>query len=245
MPGGGRLTIRTANVERRDPTEGPDPSASSKRSVELVVRDDGTGIDDATLAHIFEPFFTTKDAGQGTGLGLATVYGVVKQSGGDIEVDSEEGRGTAFRIHLPRVDAHAEPLLASEREREELPGGTGTILLVEDEASVRTLAARVLRRLGYTVLEAEDGAAALRLFREQAPTIDLLFTDAVLPNVGGRELADEARALRPDLPVLFMSGYAAPTLTREGILRPGVTLLEKPFTATTLARKVSEVLEAG
>ncbi|MDT8369219.1 MAG: response regulator [Longimicrobiales bacterium] len=238
MPAGGRLSVRTSNVERDDPAG----ESGASRVIQLVVEDDGMGIDDAALAYIFEPFFTTKEAGKGTGLGLSTVYGIVKQSGGEIEVESEEGRGTTFTIHLPRVDEPPAPDHADEVEFDDVPGGTETILLVEDDASVRRLAARVLRRLGYTVLEAGDGASGLRLLREEREAIDLLFTDAFLPGVSGGELADEARELRPDLPILFMSGYAAPVLTDEGVVRPGVILLGKPFTATELAQKVREVL---
>jgi CheY-like chemotaxis protein len=194
------------------------------------------------VGRIFEPFFTTKPIGEGTGLGLATVYGIVKQSGGHIEVDSEPGRGTTFTIYLPRVDEVAEPT-APPPEAGPSEHGTETILVVEDERAVRELAARGLREHGYTVLTAERAEEAIRLLDEERPPVDLLLTDAVLPGASGLTLASVATARRPGLQVVYMSGYAHEALARQGMLEPGMILIEKPFTPATLARKVREVLD--
>jgi CheY-like chemotaxis protein len=201
-------------------------------------------MDRVTLDHIFEPFFTTKEPGKGTGLGLATVYGIVKQSGGFIWVYSELGKGTTFKIYLPRVDVPPEAL-RSEDDPAPPPGGNETVLLVEDDETVRHLAARVLRGRGYDVLEAKNGDEALRWLNDPECVIDVLLTDAVLPGVGGRELARLAATVRPDLPILFMSGYAAPVLTQQGILDKDVNLLEKPFSAASLALALRSVIDRG
>jgi CheY-like chemotaxis protein len=242
MPGGGRLTIETANVELPAAPASGEPVISAGRYVTLVVGDTGEGIDPEARAHIFEPFFTTKAPGEGTGLGLATVYGIVKQSGGHIEVDSEPGRGTTFTIYLPRVDEVAEPT-APPPEAGPSEHGTETILVVEDERAVRELAARGLREHGYTVLTAERAEEAIRLLDEERPPVDLLLTDAVLPGASGLTLASVATARRPGLQVVYMSGYAHEALARQGMLEPGMILIEKPFTPATLARKVREVLD--
>ncbi len=241
MPSGGRLTIATANVDLPGAPASGEPVISAGRYVTLAVGDTGVGIDPQAQMHIFEPFFTTKGPGEGTGLGLATVYGIVKQSGGHIEVASAPGRGTTFTIYLPRVHEAAEPTTPPPAVGP--PGrGTETILVVEDEQAVREVAARGLREHGYTVLTAEHAEEALRLLEEGQP-VDLLLTDAVLPGASGRALARHAMARRPGLPVIYMSGYAHEALARQGILEPGVILIEKPFSAAVLARKVREVLD--
>jgi PAS domain S-box-containing protein len=241
MPGGGRITIETANADIGE----DDPAIEPGRYVSLTVRDTGEGIDEQTIGRIFEPFFTTKESGKGTGLGLATVYGIVKQSGGYVVVDSELGHGTAFSIFLPRVHearvalpAH-EPLAVQEPDPE--PEATETVLLVEDEDVVRRLVKQVLEQSGYAVLEARDGAQALELGRDRP--VDLLLTDMVMPKLGGVEVAAALRKVRPELKVLYMSGYAEGALA-PGALGPATTLLEKPFSFATLTEKVRGLLDA-
>ena len=240
MPDGGALTLETANVEFSDEyVEGHFP-AQRGRYVMLAVSDTGVGMSPETQARIFEPFFTTKEAAKGTGLGLATVYGIVKQSGGFIWVYSEPGSGTTFKIYLPRVDEAA----VTERRAQpaDVLGGTETVLLVEDSDALRDIASRVLERRGYTVLEASDGEAALMLAARHPGAIDLLLTDVVMPEMNGRQLAERLTALRPGLKVLYMSGYAGDAVTRRGVLEQGMAYLQKPFTPDALARKVREVL---
>ena len=242
MPQGGHLIIETQNVDldgeyvRRHVGARPGPH------VMLAVSDSGVGIPREILRHIFEPFFTTKEPGKGTGLGLATVYGIVKQSGGYIECDSEPGRGTTFRIYLPRVDGPA-----AETERNGRPvdaaGGTETILLVEDEEGVRELARDILRATGYTVIEARNGAEALLLSERHQGPLDLLLTDVVMPRMSGRELAERLTPLRPDLSVLYMSGYTDDAVIRHGVLGAGTAFLQKPFTPAILVDRVRETLD--
>jgi PAS domain S-box-containing protein len=239
MPKGGILTIETMNADMDEAYVQGHPIAAAGRYVMLAVSDTGTGMDEATQARIFEPFFTTKEAGKGTGLGLATVHGIVRQSGGFIWVYSEVGRGASFKIYLPRVDAMAAgaaPALAAVR------GGTETILVVEDVDAVRRVTSRLLERLGYKVLQAADGAAALRLVSEHPAPIDLLLTDVVMPDLGGPELADKVRARRSEIKVLFMSGYTDGAIVHNGVLNAGIAYLQKPLTPATLATKVREVL---
>ena len=242
MPKGGHLVVETRNVEldaeyvRRNMGARPGPH------VMLAVSDSGLGIPREHHRHIFEPFFTTKDQGKGTGLGLATVYGIVKQSGGYIEVDSEPGRGTTFRIYLPRVDAAAPA--ADRAGRPAAPaGGTETILLVEDEEGVRELARDILRAGGYTVIEARNGPEALLLCEHHQGRIDLLLTDVVMPEMSGRELAERMGPLRPSLSVLYMSGYTDDAVIRHGVLGADTAFLQKPFTPTALTRRVRETLD--
>ena len=243
MPKGGRLTVETANVEH-DPDYAREREAAAVRQFAmLAVSDTGCGMDEATKARIFEPFFTTKEPGKGTGLGLATVYGIVKQAGGFIWVYSEPGQGTSFKIYLPEVDATAERTTAVAGAR--APRGTETVLLVEDAAAVRAVTKQVLERQGYVVLEAPDGEAALRLAQQHRGPIHLLLTDVVLPRVSGRELAERLTQVRPDMKVLYASGYTDDSVVRHGILELGTAYLQKPFSPESLARKVRNVLDAA
>ncbi|HET6231882.1 MAG TPA: PAS domain S-box protein, partial [Longimicrobiaceae bacterium] len=241
MPRGGTVRVETRNETltaadaRRHPFVVPGPH------VLLQVSDDGTGMDDETLSHLFEPFFTTKAQGKGTGLGLSTVYGIVKQSGGAIWVDSEPGRGSTFRIYFPA--AGAERATPGETARASAgPRACETVLLVEDEPSVRSLARRILERSGYRVLTASDGPHALSLSAAHDGPVDLLVTDVVMPGMSGRELAERLVPARPDMRVLYMSGYTDDALLQHGVLQEGVAFLEKPFTPATLAAKAAEVL---
>jgi signal transduction histidine kinase len=242
MPTGGSLTIETANVELDDEYVRGKLRVESGRYIMLAVSDTGVGMDAETRARIFEPFFTTKEVGKGTGLGLSTVYGIVKQSGGHVWVYSEPGHGTTFKVYLPRVDA---PVVA-ETVRVAAPStGRETVLLTEDEAAVRVLARRTLERAGYQVLEADGGEAALRLAESHAGTIHLLLSDVVMPGIGGRELAERLQRQRPDVALLFMSGYTDDAILRHGMLVEGTPFLEKPFTPAGLREKVRAVLDAA
>jgi signal transduction histidine kinase len=244
MRGGGRLRIRTANVELAgQPADTESPPAAG-RYVELAVSDAGTGMPPEVLSHIFEPFFTTKPSGEGTGLGLASVYGIITQSGGSIVVESDVDVGTTFRIYLPRVEetAGAPPVPAQDAPA---GGGSETLLVVEDDPPVRAFLARVLRERGYTVYEAGRADEAVRWLREGRVRFQLLVTDAVLPGLSGREIAEEAMTRQPGLRLLFVSGHPETTLARRGIIAAGAPLLEKPFAAAALARKVRAVLDAG
>jgi len=240
MPQGGRLTIETANVEL-EATETREHSIVAKgRYIRLSVRDTGIGMDAETLSHLFEPFFTTKEVGKGTGLGLATVYGIVKQSGGHIEVSSERGLGTSFDVFLPCTGDAVEDVAAIDTV--EPRSGTETALLVEDEAAVRALGRRMLERRGYRVLEAASGAEALRHVDNHPDPIHLLITDVVMPGMSGRELARRLGDLRPGIKVLYLSGYTDDALVRHGI-ESGEPFLQKPFSRDALAMKVRDVLD--
>jgi CheY-like chemotaxis protein len=242
MPDGGQLVIETHHVtlapdqiENRPMVPGP--------YVQLVVTDSGIGMDAETQARIFEPFFTTKGPGQGTGLGLSTAYGIVKQSGGWIWVYSELGQGTTFKIYLPATDAPVAvtPSVPQPVSR----ASTGeTVLVAEDQDDVRDLTKRVLEREGYVVLAAASGGDALELAAHYAGPIHLLLTDVVMPGLSGREVAERLSAARPGVCVLFMSGYTDNVIAQRGVLDPGIAFLSKPFTPETLAAKVRDVLDA-
>jgi CheY-like chemotaxis protein len=208
----------------------------------LAVSDTGTGMDVETQARVFEPFFTTKEQGKGTGLGLATVYGIVKQSQGYISLYSEAGHGTTFKIYLPRAD---EPT-ATEKIDEDapLPRGTETILLVEDEQGIRRLGRLILEAQGYSVLEAPSGASALTTAEGHAEPIHLILTDVVMSGMTGRDLSERLIKARPSIKVLYMSGHTGDAIVRHGVLEPGIAFLQKPFSPADLARKVREVLDA-
>jgi two-component system cell cycle sensor histidine kinase/response regulator CckA len=242
MPRGGRLVLETANADIGDESARTQGDFLPGAYVVLAVSDSGSGIDEEIKAHIFEPFFTTKEQGKGTGLGLSTVYGIVKQNGGYIRVESEPGAGAVFRIYFPRVgDRPLTKITPRQRTR---IGGTETILLVEDESALRRIVAEMLLRLGYTLLEAPDSLSVEKLAAEYKKPIQLLLTDVVMPELGGRDLALRLKSVRRGLKVLFMSGYADDNILREGLLETGAAYLQKPFTPDTLAGKIREVLDS-
>jgi CheY-like chemotaxis protein len=243
MPRGGRLQIETANVLLDESVALRDGLAPGPQ-VMLAISDSGHGMDRETLSHIFEPFFTTKGPGQGTGLGLATVYGIVSQTGGTIAAESELGHGTSFRIYLPRMDAGEAAAGQAQEAARQAPTGHETILVVEDEPVVRMLAVRFLRSQGYETLEAGDYEQALAAVDQHDGPLHLLLSDVVLPGRSGPEISAALERRRPGLKVLFMSGYAASAMTQQGRLDPGRAFIEKPFTPDGLARKVREVLDA-
>jgi len=254
MPDGGRLTVRTANVDLDEAAARRWSDAKPGPYVMLEVSDTGGGMDAETRSRLFEPFFTTKEQGKGTGLGLSTVYGTVKQSGGHISVESEPGRGSIFTVYLPRV---AKPAVVAPEPRRPVeapaprpagetqltPGRGETILLVEDAQRVRAVVREILEMSGYAVLEARHGAEALEVSNQHAGPIHLLVTDVVMPQMSGRELAQRLATLRPDLKVLYMSGYTDDAIVRHGVLASGIAFLSKPFTPNALALKVREVLD--
>jgi len=242
MPSGGRLTIETSNVEIDRNYGARHAGMAAGPYVIIVVSDPGSGMDAATQARIFEPFFTTKGPGKGTGLGLATAYGVVKQSGGFIWVYSEVGHGTTFKIYLPQVVAEVEQPAEAQKSLRQATGNE-TILFVEDEDSVRELVREYLSAAGYRVLEASDGEQALQISSAHSGTIHLLITDVVMPHLSGRELAAHLSPVRPDLKVLFISGYTDDSIFRSGVLEGGMAFLQKPFNLKTLAQKAREVLD--
>jgi len=243
MPGGGTLMIETANVELDEHYAKMHLAVKPGPYVVLTVTDTGTGMTPQVQARLFEPFFTTKDPGKGTGLGLSQVYGFMKQSGGHVQLYSEPGHGTTVKLYLPRAAVTlAAELVESPAATAHRASPRGTILVVEDEDDVRSFTSEVLRDLGYGVLEAADGATALRLLR-QDPNVVLLFTDVGLPGgMNGRQLAEEASRLRPDLKVIYTTGYARNAIVHHGRLDPGVELIAKPFTQASLAGKINRVL---
>jgi PAS domain S-box-containing protein len=242
MPEGGKLTFETANVELDELYSREHFPAGPGSYVMLAVSDTGVGMSEDTQAHLFEPFFTTKEKGKGTGLGLATVYGIVKQTGGFIWVYTELGLGSTFKIYLPRADESPQPRWAAPSVGP--ADGTETVLVAEDEAAVRAVARQALARHGYTVLEAPTAEAALDVASRHSGTIHLLLTDVVMPGMGGRDLARRLTALRPDIRTIYMSGYTEDAITRHGVLEPGLVYVQKPFGPEALARRVREVLDA-
>jgi two-component system, cell cycle sensor histidine kinase and response regulator CckA len=242
MPRGGKLTIGTSNAKVEESYARVHPAVIPGRFVMLAVSDTGSGMDAETQAHIFEPFFTTKAVGKGTGLGLATVYGVVKQSGGFISVHSELDAGTTFKIYLPQVGESPETTERRETDTTDYRGSE-TILVVEDAEPLRELICTILQSYGYAVLSAEDGLEALRIANQQKHPIHLLLTDVVMPGMNGLELSKRLTPLRPQMKVLYVSGYTDDAIVRHGILGPDVAMLQKPFTHDILARKVRAVLD--
>jgi signal transduction histidine kinase len=244
MPQGGRLTIETMNVQLDESYAKAHPVVSPGWYVMLAVSDTGMGMDSETQSHMFEPFFTTKGKGTGTGLGLATVYGIVKQSMGYIWAYSELGKGTTFKIYLPRVEGEV-PARELQGISPVHRGAGETVLVVEDEGMLRELSCEFLRACGYTVLEAGDGPEAIELSRQRQGPIHLLLTDAVMPKMSGRELAHQLFADRPEMKVLVVSGYTDDTALRNGLLEPRTAFLQKPLTRDSLLRKVRDVLDGG
>lgn len=241
MPNGGKLIIETANVEFAETDCKLRPDLVPGAYVMLVVSDSGVGMSDSTMEHLFEPFYTTKKREKGTGLGLATVYGIIKQNGGHIHVHSQRDLGTTFRIYFPRVmdraDAARVPLARKK------PTGRETVLLVEDEMLVRKLASKILTQQGYHVIEASSGSKAWMLCEENESQIDLLVTDVVMPNMNGKELYEKLKQRQPALKALFMSGYTGDVIAQRGVLEEKTNFLPKPFTVASLAEKVREVLD--
>src|SRR3989441_307333 len=242
MPEGGKLTIETADVDLDEAFAQTHLGSVPGPYAMLAVTDSGVGMDASVRAHVFEPFFTTKEVGRGTGLGLATVYGIVKQSDGYISVYSEVGHGSSFKIYLPRIAQPADAPVSPQRSGP--ARGTETVLVVEDEPAVLTLSRRALEAQGYVVLAASDAAAALRVVERHGGTIHMLVTDVVMPGLSGRELADRLVAQRPGIRVLYMSGYPGDAVVQHGGLPQGSAFLQKPFSPDTLARKVRDVLDA-
>jgi CheY-like chemotaxis protein len=242
MEHGGRLIVETANTDLDEAYAWLHADVQPGAYACLSVTDTGSGMTEEVRAHLFEPFFTTKEVGKGTGLGLATVYGIIKQSGGHIEVRSAPNQGTTFAVYLPQI------LESGRREKQAAaqarpPTGSETILLVEDEEMVRTLTGTILKKNGYTVLEAEHGFHALRIGELHAGPIHLMVTDVVMPQLNGRDLFDRLVRRRPALKVIYISGYPSEAIGHLGIMKEGTTFLQKPFVPELLARKVREVLD--
>ena len=243
MPQGGKITIETANVYLdEDYARSHGVEIKPGAHIMLSISDTGMGMDEETQSHIFEPFFTTKKEGKGTGLGLSTVYGIIKQTGGFIWVYSEPGQGTIFKIYLPGVEREAEPVKRETTPLVELKG-SDTVLLVEDDDSLRNLVRRVLKRYGYNVLAAKNGEDALRVSEEHEGPINLMITDVVMPGMDGRELSTRLQPYRPELKILYMSGYTDNTIVERGVLAPGINFIEKPFSPESLALKIRKLLD--
>lgn len=245
MPKGGKITVETTIIEIDRAYAEMHVAVQPGRYVMLAVSDNGLGMDSETRKHIFEPFYTTKEQGKGTGLGLSTVYGIVKQSGGNIWLYSEPGQGTVFKIYLPSVGNERRVSRSeSEVDYPTAKGGTETILVVEDEPQIRQMACEVLSERGYHLLAAANGIEALRILKEESAAVDLILTDVVMPQMNGRELSEQAAMARPEAKVLYMSGYTNDAIVRHGVLDSGTWFIQKPFSPDALARKVREVLDS-
>jgi CheY-like chemotaxis protein len=242
IAGVGAITLKSANVVIDDSTRAEAPELIAGQYVLLTVSDTGTGMSKEVRKNIFEPFFTTKELGKGTGLGLSTVYGIVKQNDGFIYVESEHGKGTTFKIYLPRFEAETAQVPSEEITIKRLTG-TETILLVEDDEAILDLGKMILENLGYTVLAARTPVDAFNLVDEHPRDIHLLITDVVMPEMNGRELAEKLSAIRRNLKCLYMSGYTADVVAHRGILDEGVNFIQKPFRSDDIAARVREVLD--
>jgi CheY-like chemotaxis protein len=243
MPNGGKLTLETANVTLDQQYVSHFQGLKPGEYVMLAISDTGPGIKPEAKQQIFEPFFTTKGVGEGPGLGLATCYGILKQSGGHINAYSETSRGATFKVYLPQVEATL-PIHPPRPDLDRLPCGTETILLVEDDPALREMASTLLTRLGYTVFKAADGVEALNLRHQPGMGhVDLVFTDVVMPHMDGKELSERFKIIYPKTRILFTSAYTENAIAHQGVLDPGTSLLQKPFTPSALARKLREVLD--
>jgi CheY-like chemotaxis protein len=242
MPDGGRITLKTANVELDAAYSDMHIAVTPGPYVMLAITDTGCGMDPETRKHIFEPFFTTKEVGRGTGLGLSTIHGIVKQSGGNIWVYSELGKGTTFKIYLPRVMAECTDEKSIEKPEATFDQSNETILLVEDEEMVRKLAHDILLTGGFRVLAATGGEEAIEICKTHTGAINLMLTDVVMPGMNGTKVAHSARSFRPEMQVLYMSGYTDDAIIHHGVLDPDSDFIEKPFTAHALISKVRETL---
>jgi CheY-like chemotaxis protein len=242
MPSGGKLILETDNVYLDEEYARSHPSVKPGYYVKLSISDTGCGMTPEIRERVFEPFFTTKEKGKGTGLGLSTVYGIVKQSDGNISVYSEPGKGTTFTIYLPRMDEPAE-MLIKKGESDEVPRGDETVLVVEDEEAVRKYAVRILKKQGYKVLEATQGDEALLVLERHPETIDLILTDVVMPGMSGPKLVESLRQIRKKSKILYMSGYTDESVIRHGVREGEVNFVQKPFTLEMLGRRVREVLD--
>jgi two-component system cell cycle sensor histidine kinase/response regulator CckA len=241
MPGGGTLTISSSIEELNEDVIAVHGYGIPGTYVKLSIADTGAGMDEKTRERIFEPFFTTKEMGKGTGLGLASTYGLVKQHKGFIDVDSEPGRGTSFHIYFPTLNRDAS---TKETPAEPaLKGGTESILVAEDDEVIRNLTSSILREFGYTVIVAMDGNEAVRAFKENRDRIGLLLFDVIMPRKNGKDAFEEIRTIRPDIKVLFISGYSADMISTEGILEEGLSFISKPVSPSELLKKVREILD--
>ena len=241
----GTITISTRNAALTKDESREHLGSGPGEYVVLAVRDTGVGMSPEVRAHLFEPFYTTKEAGQGTGLGLATVYGIVSQNGGWIDVNSEPGQGSTFQVYIPRATAAAQPPAAPQARAPEMTRGSETILIAEDEPTILNLAERVLARYGYSVLKAKSPQQAIEITREHEGPIDLLITDIVMPEMNGKDLYDQIVSMRPGVRAIFMSGYTANAITHQGVLQDGVLFLQKPFRAHELLASVREALDGN
>jgi nitrogen-specific signal transduction histidine kinase/CheY-like chemotaxis protein len=242
MPRGGTVTIETANTRLDGTYASRHVGVTPGEYVMLAVSDTGMGMDHDTQSHIFEPFFTTKEKGKGTGLGLSTVYGIVRQSGGNIWVYSEPGKGTTFKVYLPQVQGELTQM--DSMVKANIKRGSETVLLVEDEDMVRNLASEILEETGYTVLTANGGEEAIRLFNTHPEPIHLMITDVVMPKMSGRDVADRLKQIHPETKVLFMSGYTDEAIVHHGIVDSHIAFIQKPFSEVALTEKIREVLDA-